>query len=251
MDAGGWTVSLLQAGALPMEPEQLVPEGVLTGTVSVPINTLLLSGHGRTVLVDTGSGPLVSLWKGTTDDLPEQLERLGAAPDLIVLTHLDFDHVGGVLAGEWPGDVRLRFPEARVAAPAAGVAAAREHEPDDYERRCVELLEAAGLLDELADGAEPAPGLRLRAAPGHRTGHSVLEIGDGLVQTADLVHHTLQVEHLEWDHAFDEDAELALATRTRFFGELADRGVPVAASHIRGFGRIERAGDGLRWVELQ
>jgi glyoxylase-like metal-dependent hydrolase (beta-lactamase superfamily II) len=251
VNAGGWTVSLLQAGALPMEPEQLAPEGVLKGTVSVPVNVLLLSGHGRTVLVDTGSGPLTSLWEGTTDDLPEQLERLGAVPDLIVLTHLDFDHFGGVLAGEWPGEVRLRFPEARVAAPAAGVAAGREYEPGEPTRRCLELLEAAGLLDELADGAEPAPGLRLRAAPGHKAGHSVLEIGDGLVHTADLVHHTLQIEHPEWDAAFDADAELALATRTGFLGELADRRVPVAASHIRGFGRIERAGDGLRWLPVE
>ena len=63
----------------------------------------------------------------------------------------------------------------------------------------------------------------------------------------DIVHHPLHVEHLEWDRTWDSEPEVALATRTRILAELAESGATVVASHFDSPGRIERAGDGLRW----
>ena len=57
MKANGWTVSLLEVGILPMEAADLAPEGVLSSPVRTPVNAVLLRGHGRTILVDAGSGP--------------------------------------------------------------------------------------------------------------------------------------------------------------------------------------------------
>lgn len=56
-EANGWTVSLLEAGILPLEAADLAPDGVLSGAVQTPVNALLLRGHGQTILVDAGSGP--------------------------------------------------------------------------------------------------------------------------------------------------------------------------------------------------
>jgi glyoxylase-like metal-dependent hydrolase (beta-lactamase superfamily II) len=234
--AAGWAPVLLEDGRLPMEPGLLAPVGEL-GAVEVPSNVLLLRGADGTVLIDAGSGPFDDAWPGSWSDLAAALARAGSAADqidLVVLTHLDFDHCGGC----------LELPRARVVAPAEAVPSGGAGE------EVVERLTASGRLDRIEDGESPATGLTLRAAPGHRAGHSVVEVGDRLVHLADVVHHPLHVEHLDWDHEFDSDVELARATRARILEEMADRGVTVIASHIEGAGRIERMANGLRWQRV-
>jgi hypothetical protein len=75
-------------------------------------------------------------------------------------------------------------------------------------------------------------------------------VGDGLVHLADVIHHPMHVEHLDWDREFDSDVELAAATRARLLDEMAERGVTVTASHIARPGRIVRESGGLRWRDL-
>jgi glyoxylase-like metal-dependent hydrolase (beta-lactamase superfamily II) len=250
LEANGWAVSLLEVGILPMEATDLAPEGVLTSPVRTPVNCLLLRGHGRTVLVDAGSGPFVSTWPGGTDELSARLDAEGAVPDLIVISHLDFDHCGG-LVSEGPDGLTPAFPAVPALVPAAALEEARAT-PDDESAACrvIAALDRAGLVEGYEDGDEPAPGLRLRSAPGHRLGHSVLEVGDSFVHAVDIVHHPLHVEHLEWDRTWDFEPEVALATRTRILTELAESGSTVVASHFASPGRIERSGDGLRWLAL-
>jgi len=251
LEANGWTWSLLEAGILPMVATDLAPEGVLSTPVQTPVNALLLRGHGRTVLVDAGSGPFVTAWDGCTDELSTVLAAHDASPDLIVITHLDFDHCGGVVIG---GDEGLTpaFPGVAVLAPAAAVAEARsELPPENPAAQVIAALDRAGLIEGYEDDAEPAPGIRLRSAPGHRLGHSIVEVGDSFVHAVDIVHHPLHVENLEWDRTWDFEPEVALATRTRILGELAQSGSTVVTSHFDSPGVIERAGDRLRWTALR
>jgi len=251
LETNGWTVSLFEVGILPIEATDLAPEGVLSSPVRTPVNALLLRGHGRTILVDAGSGPFITSWPGGTDELASQLDADGAAPDLIVITHLDFDHCGGLVADGEADGLMPAFPSVPVLAPAAAVAEARgDPEDENPAPRVIAALDRAGLVECYEDGDEPAPGLRLRSAPGHRLGHSILEIGESLVHVVDIVHHPLHVEHLEWDRTWDFEPEVALATRRRVLTELADSGSTVVASHFASPGRIERAGDGLHWLAL-
>ncbi|HVI20304.1 MAG TPA: MBL fold metallo-hydrolase [Gaiellales bacterium] len=219
---------LLTVGWLPMEASLLAPEGQLAGTVDVPSTVLLLRRAAGTVLVDAGSGPLVGEWPGSRDDLAGALTTAGSGLDridLVVLTHLDFDHCGGCLL----------LPGVPVAAPAGAEASSEGSE------RVVAQLVSAGRLSWISDGEQAADGLTLRSAPGHRSGHSLVEVDDGLVHLADLVHHPLHVAHPGWDQAFDSDAELARVTRTALLAEMAERAALVSASHIEGFGRIQRS----------
>jgi glyoxylase-like metal-dependent hydrolase (beta-lactamase superfamily II) len=245
MHSGGWEIELLDIGTVPVAAGDMGPPGSFTETYDGPVNVLVLSGHGRTVLVDAGSGPLAAIWPGAT------AQALDVEPDVLVATHLDFDHGGGFVAGAWPDELEPAFPGRSVLAPADAVADARQGAGGNpAPPPIVAALEAAGSLVEYEDGAEPAPGIRLRSAPGHRAGHSIVEVGDAFLYASDVFHHPLHVEHPEWDTAFDSDPELGLETRRALLAELADRGVTVAVAHIRGPGRIEREGDGFRWATI-
>jgi glyoxylase-like metal-dependent hydrolase (beta-lactamase superfamily II) len=241
--AGGWEVTLLEIGRA-RHPGDWVGPG-FPEWMWTPMNGLLLQRPGQTILVDTGSGVLTYLWafEGIVSEAPQALAAAGVEPggvDLVVLTHLDDDHIGGLLEGTWPDDVELAFPRARVVAPRAGVQAvlAGEGLPVGIEerRRLVGILQDAGVLDEVDPGDEVAAGVRLRDAPGHRAGHVCVEVGGEwpLVHIADTLHHEVHVEHPEWDGPADDDRALALATRTSLLAELAGSGARVVASHLSG-----------------
>jgi glyoxylase-like metal-dependent hydrolase (beta-lactamase superfamily II) len=245
VESGGWEITVLDVGMVPVEAKYMGPPGTFAETYEAPVNVAVLRGHGRTILVDAGSGPLIAIWPGSTN------EAFSVEADLLIATHLDWDHFGGYVTGTWPDGLQPAFPGKRVLAPAEAVAEARTTSVEESAAPpVVAALDAAGLIDEYADGDEPAPGLRLRSAPGHRAGHSILEVGDGFVHAADTFHHPLHVEHPEWDTEFDADPDVGLATRRALLAELADRGSTVLVSHIAGLGRIERARKGFRWIAL-
>ncbi len=240
-----WDVRLISAGAIPVRGALLAPAGTIADTLLVS-NVVLLRGHGSTLLVDTAAGVLDSEWEGASSNLAAALEGTGCTVedvDTVILTHLDFDHCGGVV------DV----PAARVVVTATAARWARSQAPGDGSAARV-LAAVADRVDEVADGAEIAPGVRVVEAPGHRSGHACVEIdgaeGERRVFLADVIHHPSHVEHPSWDHEFDSDPELGRRTRTAWLERLAGTGVACAASHIDGWGTIERAGGGYRWQPL-
>jgi len=239
--SGGWEIELVDTGMVPIDAEHMGPPGTFTETYEGPVNVVVLRGHGRTVLVDAGSGPLISIWPGASTR-PVEVE-----PDVLIATHLDWDHVGGFVTGSWPDGLAPRWPEKRVLAPEEAVAEARAGEDDESTAPPI-VAALEGLIDEYEDGAEPAPGILLRRAPGHRIGHSIVEVGNSFVYAVDVFQHPVHVEHPEWDTTFDADPETGLATRLALLGELADRRATVAVAHIPVPGRIERIGGGFRWV---
>jgi len=201
---------------------------------------------GAVVLVDAGVGP-----PGGDDPflperqgwLPDALAREGLAPadvDLVVLTHLHVDHVGWNVR-----DGRPFFPNARYVAQRADYEWITSLRPDrPYVRDNV-----LGLELELVEGAvELLPGVAYEPLPGHTPGHAGV-VFDGIRVLGDLAVHELQLERPDTAYAAEDDSAAAAATRRAALTAAAERGEPVAFSHL-GIGYVEAAGDSFAWRPL-
>ena len=154
---------------------------------------------------------------------------------------------------------RLAFPNSRVVVHEDAVAAARDADPDapgNVGTRLLALLDAIGRLDTATDGDTVAEGITVHSAPGHRVGHMCVEVSgeDPFVFAADTFHNVEHVVHPEWDTSSDADADVALETRRRVLGELADSGARTAITHGAGphaFRVTHDGSGGFRAVELR
>ncbi|RUM38885.1 MAG: MBL fold metallo-hydrolase [Desulfobulbus sp.] len=151
------------------------------------LNAPLLVGVGEyNILIDTGLGNKLSakqkrIFRVYREwSLVEDLAARGFARDdidIVILTHCDFDHAGGVVMHNDHGGSELTFPRAHhivqrrewedVCSP--NIRSAHTYWPDNFSG-----LVDSGLL-ELVDGdAEIVPGVTVRLTGGHTRGHQLV-----------------------------------------------------------------------------
>jgi glyoxylase-like metal-dependent hydrolase (beta-lactamase superfamily II) len=133
--------------------------------------------------------------------------------DIIVITHIDGDHIGGIIS---PQD-ELTCTNAKYITWQATLASWREtqasdlpQEIADYRIKCLELIRNRV---EVADiESDFMPGFRIIPAIGHRPGRAALFIasqGGQLIHLADTIPHPILIDHQEWRwpyHSFPEEA---------------------------------------------
>jgi glyoxylase-like metal-dependent hydrolase (beta-lactamase superfamily II) len=243
------------------------------------MQTWLVEVDGLTVLVDTGAGngkdrPRMAVLDHLQTDF---LSTLGgvvdpAAVDVVVNTHLHFDHVGWNTMRE--GDSWLpTFPNARYLVPEAdyrhfepgGPAQSKTPRTEDDEsvQRHVRTV-FADSVSPVRDQIELWSGdhrlsesVWLRPAPGHTPGSSVvwLDAGKPAVFVGDLTHCPIQLARPSDPCAWDEDFAAASVTRKRVLTEAARKRAAVIPAHYPGHGgaTVVARGDGFMvddWLEL-
>ena len=222
---------------------------------------LLATGlDGRNVLFETGIGaffdPAMRERFGVVEDRHVLLDSLAEAGlrhediDAVVLSHLHFDHAGGLLAPWAEGQApTLLFPKARFLVGAEHWARARDPHPRDrasFIPELVGLLEASGRL-ELVEAGRPSSlgeAVRFEFSEGHTPGLMLAEVG-GVVFCADLIPGRPWV-HLPVTMGYDRWPEKLIDEKRVFLDDKIARGVKLFFTHDHGcaMASVEKDGKG-------
>jgi len=210
---------------------------------------LLVTGlDGRNVLFETGIGaffePAMRERFGVVEDrhvLLDSLADVGLTHediDAVVLSHLHFDHAGGLLAAwEEGAPARLLFPNARYLVGAEHWERARHPHPRDrasFIPELAALLEASGRL-ELVEAGKPSSlgdAVRFGFSDGHTPGLMLAEVG-GVVFCADLIPGRPWV-HLPVTMGYDRWPEKLIDEKKTFLDDKLARGVRLFFTHDHG-----------------
>lgn len=202
---------------------------------------LVVRDADRIILLEAGIGaffdPALRERYGVVEDthvLLESLAGIGIAPDdvdVIVLSHLHFDHVGGILSA-WRADAApsLVFPNATyVVGAEAWQRAIQPHSRDraSFIPGLTDMLDATGRL-ELAAGDRSevlGEGFRFHRSSGHTPGLLLTEVTmpDGpVVFAADLIPGKAWV-HLPITMGYDRYPEMLIDEKASLLGNLVER----------------------------
>jgi glyoxylase-like metal-dependent hydrolase (beta-lactamase superfamily II) len=220
-------------------------------------NSLLVRTGGKNILVETGNGTkwdakqrgIYAVQDG--DPLMDSLKRAGVGPeqiDMVINTHLHFDHCGGNTRAA--GDrVVPSFPNARYLVQRAELEHARnptERDRASYFPENFEPIAKEGRWELFDGNSEIVPGISVSLIPGHNASIQAVTISGGgkhLAFVADLFptrHHI----SLPWIMAYDLYPLQTLETKRQWIPRLVaqqtilvfghDPDVPVATLHKDG-----------------
>jgi N-acyl homoserine lactone hydrolase len=203
--------------------------------VRFPIPAFLIETNEERILIDTGLNRAGVEDPGAFYGRPElaafQLQQEAGLTELldlstltrVVLTHLHFDHAGGL--GLIPPSIPIvvQRREWEAGHDAASVKKNFFY-PRDYAIDDRELVLVDGDHDLLGDGS-----IELLLTPGHTPGHQSVRVGDGLILGIDVAHFASSFE----DHRFPvfADDHAAQARSAERLCGLRDAGARLLPGH--------------------
>ena len=250
---GGTRISLVQAGTFRSDAgtlfgpvprvmwQRLVADEInAQGALLQALNCLLVEAPGGRVLVETGIGERSDEKMRQQRDLqgPPVLPALRTAGfdpatvDVVALSHLHFDHAGGLLAQ----DGSAAFPRARIAAQRLEWEFALGDNPRlqaSYEQGELRLVEQAGWAGAVDGEAELLPGVTAIRTGGHSGGHQAVVVR-GRERTVaffgDLCMRPWSANP-RWVTSFDDFPLTSVEVKVGLFRRAVEEGWTVVLSH--------------------
>jgi glyoxylase-like metal-dependent hydrolase (beta-lactamase superfamily II) len=223
----------------------------------------LVNTGKRLILIDAGTG---GVFGDPEHHLVENLKASGYEPtqvDLILLTHLHYDHVGGITTKDgkrvFPNaEVRMAKTESDFWLSEKNATAASKNTQVYF--RLVSEAAAPYIAahkwlpfigtNELAYGIVPV------SLTGHTPGHVGYEVssrGKTMLFWGDIVHvEPVQMSHPEISISYDMDAPAAIRTRDALLTKLSSGRTAVAGPHMPwpAIGYVHKDGNGYKWVPV-
>jgi glyoxylase-like metal-dependent hydrolase (beta-lactamase superfamily II) len=185
----------------------------------IPMNAwpILVKANNRLLLIETGLGNKLNdkqkkIFRVRDEwQVPQELADLGLACediDIVILTHFDFDHAGGLSMMDDNGRLKLTFPRAKIII--------QRKEWDDVlnpNRRSIntfwpinyEVVKDSKNLELVEGTAEVANGITVSHTGGHNRGHRIVMLqsaGQTALHLADLLPKHAHFNPL-WVMAYD------------------------------------------------
>ena len=235
--------------------------------MTTPYNPICLNSGGKIAVIDTGTGE--ANYKRTNGVGGQFVTNLAAAGiertavDTVIISHYHGDHINGLLMA----DNSLTYPNAEIVVPA------KEHGywMDDGE---MSRASAGRIADNFKNvrrvfnpetlkrvrtyewGKEVIPGVTAQGTPGHTIGHTSYVVGSGsdaVYVQSDVTHVPfLFVRHPDWHAFYDQDANMAEATRRKVYDMLAADRMRVQGFHypFPSLAHVEKMGSGYREIPV-
>ncbi len=206
---------------VPADSENRIPSG---------LNSVLVRGGKNTVLIETGIGNKLSdrmkNFYGQPAQLLDNLSAGGVAPDdidIVINTHLHFDHCGWNTIRSGNGIVPT-FPRAKYYVQEGEWQHARrqfERDRISYISENYDPLIESGQMERLQGDREITPGISVRVFPGHTAHMQAVMIESGgrkACYISDLIPTSAHIE-LTWVMAFDLYPVDTIESRKRYYAE--------------------------------
>jgi glyoxylase-like metal-dependent hydrolase (beta-lactamase superfamily II) len=205
--------------------------------ITLAMRPLLVRSDAGVMLIDAGIGDKmdeksVAIYGVDRQrNLQHSLSEAGLSADhidIVLASHLHFDHAGGFTKRDSSGSIRPVFPRARyVARTAEWEDATHPHERNraSYLAENFVPLMTAGVLDLIPDDRAITPGVRVVRTGGHTMHHQIVFIESGgrtAVFAADLIPTTAHIDE-PWIMGYDLYPMDTLAFKRTFVREAIDR----------------------------
>lgn len=200
--------------------------------IPLAMRCLLVETPDALVLIDNGAGNKESQRfldiygidnGGSPSRIEDSIRNAGFSPDdvdIVIDTHLHFDHAGGNTHVTPDGELKLSFPRARYKVQRGEFEYAHwrnERVQASYLSRNFDPVHEAGRFDFLEGEQEVIPGINVRPTPGHTPHHQSVIIrseGQTACFLADVIPTSAHVP-LPWIMGYDVEPLVTLETKRR------------------------------------
>ena len=253
----GFVVNASKDKAIAAAEAAYMPGGKLT----VPFNPMIINTGSKLVAIDTGNGlGAFAANKGIVGQARGNMEIAGIDPksvDIVLISHFHGDHIGGLKNA----DGTPAYPNAEIKVPAAELAFwsddANQSKANGFNKN-----QFAGVKKNI-DGLkftpfepnkEVAPGITSIDTPGHTPGHTSFVVASGsgkMIVQGDVCNiPSLFMRNADFQAVFDNDPNLTIATRKRFFDMVSAEKMLIAGYQFPfpALGHVEKDGTNYRLV---
>ncbi|MDR1985133.1 MAG: MBL fold metallo-hydrolase [Prevotellaceae bacterium] len=229
---------------------EIIKKYIPAGKYPSACNAFLVKTPDKTILIDAGFGRVLF------DNL-KQKDVTADKVDVILLTHMHGDHIGGLLIDE-----KVTFPNAElyIAQPEHDYWMNIDSRGGEQARKVIaaykDKLHLFAPTDLENDNTELLSGIRAVAAYGHTPGHTAYLLksdNEQFLVWGDLTHAmAIQMPHPEIAVTYDVSPSEAVIARKKILEYAEKNKIPVAGMHIAypAMGIIKKANEGYKFIDI-